>query len=215
MRFRSLLLLFTCLTLVASAATASDADWHVLFDGSGLEGWRSNQETRDVFSVTDAGELKVEGGRAHLFWLGRDGIPARFKDFEFQAKVKTTEGSNSGLFFHTEYQASGWPGDGLEAQINSSHKDRRKTGSLYAVSDVLDDAPSKDGEWFDYLIRVEGKTVTVRVDGKVVNSYTEATPPETPPNRPEVRLGDGLFAIQGHDPKSTIYLKDIRVRTLP
>ncbi|MEM1221942.1 MAG: DUF1080 domain-containing protein [Verrucomicrobiota bacterium] len=192
----------------------AEEGWVTLFDGSSLEGWRSNEEQPDVFTITETGELKVFGGRAHLFWEGNETVPTEIQNFEFKAKVKTTPQSNGGIFFHTQFQESGWPEYGLEAQINTTHKDRRKTASIYAIQDVLDDAPSTDGEWFDYLIRVQGKTVTVEINGKVVNEYTEPTPVVTPEKRPNTRLGKGTFALQGHDPKSTTYFKDIRVRLL-
>lgn len=202
------------LSLVLPCILLAEDGWHVLFDGSSLSGWQSNEETTDVFTITEAGELKVSGGRAHLFWMGNTAVPAEIKNFELKLKVKTTAGSNSGLFFHTKYQERGWPEHGLEAQINSSHKDRRKTASIYAIEDVLDDSPSTDDQWFDYEIRVQGKRVTILVDGKVVNDYTEATPPKTPKKRPHVHLGQGTFAIQGHDPQSIIYCKSIKVRIL-
>ena len=187
-------------------------DWQVLFDGSSLSGWQSNDEKPDVFSITEAGELRVSGGRAHLFWMGNDTIPSEFKNFELKMKVKTSSGSNSGFFFHTKYQAHGWPQYGLEAQVNSTHKDRRKTGSIYAVKDLMDLAPSTDGQWFEYEIRVKDKRVLILVDGKVVNDYREATPPVVPSEREHVHLGEGTFAIQGHDPKSIVFYKDILLR---
>lgn len=190
------------------------AQWHTLFDGKSLEGWRSNDETLGVFTIVEGGVLQVKGGRAHLFWVGRDGVPPVFTNFELHAKVKTTAGSNSGIFFHTKFQESGWPQWGLEAQVNSTHQDRRKTGSIYAIQDVLDDAPSKDGEWFDYALRVEGKHVTISVNGSIVNTYTEPKALEVSEKKPHIRLGQGTIAIQGHDPKSTIFYREIRLRIL-
>lgn len=198
-------------TLVA--ATASAGEWMTLFDGSDLEGWKAS-ETEGCFSIVEDRALKVEGGRSHLFWMGTDSITAEFTDFEFSAKVKTTPGANSGVFFHTEYQETGWPSVGYEVQVNTSHKDPRKTASIYAVKDVMNDAPSKDGEWFDYLIRVKGKTVTVMVNGNVVNEYTEPADLEPEERFKTRRLGEGTFAIQGHDPKSVTFYRDIKVRAL-
>ena len=189
------------------------AEWNVLFDGTSLEGWKAS-ETPNVFSIIDGDTLKVEGGRSHLFWEGKDATPATFTDFELSAKVKTTEHANSGLFFHTKYQETGWPSHGYEAQVNTTHKDKRKTGSIYGVKDIEHDAPSTDDEWFDYLIRVQGKSVTVLVNGEVVNVYNEPAgyaPQGGDQNR---QISSGTFAIQGHDPKSITYYKDIKVRTL-
>ena len=206
--------LITILAFAAFTAHAAD-EWIPLFDGKSLDGWKSNEEKPGCFTITDEGALKVSGGRAHLFYVGKDG-KASFKDFEVKAEVKTTPGSNSGFYIHTEYQEKGWPSKGYEAQINSTHKDKRKTGSLYAVKDVLNNAPSKDGEWFEYTIRVEGKRVIIKVDGKVTVDYTEPdnAAKERPQNMGGRLLNGGTFAIQGHDPKSTVYLRNIRVRPL-
>ena len=42
-------------------------------------------------------------------------------------------------------------------QVNATHTDAKKSGGLYAVADVMDNAPHKDNEWFDYGIKVTGK----------------------------------------------------------
>lgn len=199
--------------MLIGTLTATAGEWKPLFDGSNLNGWKAS-ETPGVFTIVDGDTLKVEGGRSHLFWMGTAAIPGSFTDFEFSAKVKTTPGSNSGIFFHTEYQETGWPSHGYEVQVNSTNKDKRKTGSIYAVKDVVDIAPSTDGQWFDYMIRVEGKKVTVSVDGKVINEYTEPTDLEPEEQFKNRRLSSGTFAIQGHDPKSITYYKDIKLRML-
>jgi len=188
--------------------------WHQLFDGSSLDGWSSNGETADVFTINENGELAVEGGRAHLFWQGNQEVGVDLINFELKAEVLTTAGANSGIFFHTKFQERGWPEVGLEAQVNSSHKDARKTGSVYGLQDVLNDAPSKDEQWFDYTIRVVGKQVTISVDDVVVNQYVEPEVPILKENRPHIRLGKGTLAIQGHDPESKTYYKNIRLRIL-
>lgn len=211
---RSFLLLALLIGFILPVAGADESKWHVLFDGSSLDGWRSNDETPGVFTIVDGGILQVKGGRAHLFWMGTDAIPAKFTNFELRADVRTTSGSNSGIFFHSRFQERGWPEWGLEAQVNSTHKDSRKTGSIYALQDILNDAPSVDGQWFRYLIKVEGKVVTVSINGEVVNQYTEPEGITISENGKHAYLQEGTFAIQGHDPKSTVFYKDIAVRVL-
>lgn len=205
-----LLSLFVCIP--AFCADASD-DWQWLFQGE-LDGWVSNEEVPDVFSVTEDGWLKVRGGRAHLFWKGRDGIDSEFKDFEIEMEIMTTPTANSGFFFHTKFQEKGWPKVGLEAQVNTSHKDAIKTGSIYGLANVLNDAPSKDGTWFKYSIKVVGKTATVMVDGEVVNVYEEPADFVAPEGREGLGFGSGTFAIQGHDPGCLAFYREIRVRHL-
>jgi hypothetical protein len=185
---------------------AQAGDWVTMFDGKTLDGWKVNIENPKSFSVED-GVIKVAGPRTHLFY-GKDGN-AKFKDFEFECEVMTRKGSNAGIFFHTAYQDKGWPGVGYEAQVNATHKDHRKTGSVYSFKDVTK-APHADDEWFTYNIKVQGKKVTITINGKVVNEYVE---PDDHAEKTK-RLGEGTIALQGHDPKSVVYFRKLRIRKL-
>ena len=74
---------------------------------------------------------------SHLFFVGeeKEGF-VRFKNFEFEATCRGETGANSGIFFHTDMttrDAALHLGKGYEVQLNSSEKEKRKTGSLYAV----------------------------------------------------------------------------------
>jgi len=199
--------------LAATILCAAEQGWISMFDGKTLNGWKSNDEVPGCFSVEN-GALKVSGGRAHLFYVGPDG-KAKFKNFEFKAKVMTTPGSNSGIYIHTEFQDKGWPSKGYECQVNTSHKDVKKTGGLYGIQDVLNNAPSKDNEWFDYYIKVEGKRIIVKINDKITADFTEPENWEPPAKMPGRRLSEGTFCLQAHDPKSTVFYKDIFVRPLP
>jgi hypothetical protein len=209
------ILLFTTVLWSASFGISSADEkaagdgWVTMLNGKDLAGWKVSEENPGSFQVKD-GLLVIDGPRAHLFYVGPDG-DAKMRNFEFETSVKTFPKANSGVFFSTLWQASGWPAHGYEAQVNASHKDPRKTGSIYAVKDVMNDAPNKDGEWFTYNIRVEGKHIVIKVDGKVVNDYTE---PEDPGHETR-KLGEGTIAIQAHDPESVVHYKDMRYRPLP
>jgi predicted SPOUT superfamily RNA methylase MTH1 len=180
--------------------------WHSLFDGETLNGWKAS-ENKETFSVRD-GMIVAHGPRSHLFYVGPV-QNADFKNFEFKADVMTEPGSNSGIYFHTEYQETGWPGKGYEVQVNNSHSDWRKTGSLYGIKDVRESA-AKDNEWFTEHIIVKDKKITIKVNGKTVVTYTE---PEDV-DREGRWLSSGTFALQGHDPDSIVYYKNIRVKSL-
>ena len=179
-------------------------------------GWQSNPENPESFSIED-GAIKVQGERSHLFYVGTVN-DADFQDFEFKAKVKTMPNANAGIYFHTKYQPEGWPSTGYEAQVNTTHGDVRKTGSLYAVDDVdadtLKTTGAKDGEWFDYYIRVYGKHVIIKINGKKLVDYTQPENPERSNDMSGRILKSGTFAIQAHDPGSLAYFKDIYVRPL-
>lgn len=207
------------LSLVAVLLCTSQVvaeEWHSLFDGRTLMGWQSNPENPTAFSIED-GAIKVNGERSHLFYVGTVN-DAKFRDFEFKAKVKTMPKANAGIYFHTKYQESGWPDHGYESQVNTTQKDVRKTGSLYGVVDVdadkLKETGAKDGEWFDYYIKVYGKHVTISINGKKLVDYTQPEKPEHIKSMPGRLLGEGTFAIQAHDPGSLAYFKDIMVRPL-
>ena len=215
---RTLLPLLTALAL-SSGALAQDG-WISMFNGKDLTGWKSNDEVPGSFTVED-GALKVSNGRAHLFYVGADGN-ASFKNFEFKAKVKiasTEPGSNSGIYIHTKYQATGWPEAGYECQVNSTkHKDPKKTGGLYAVKDVLDQSPVPDDVWFDYEIKVEGRHITIKINGQVTTDHTEPEgwdPATALKNMPGRKLSEGTIALQGHDPKSLVFYKDLFIKPLP
>jgi hypothetical protein len=193
------------LLLVIFAAMKPEAavdPWVSLFDGKSLDGWKASEHP-GTFTVTD-GMIVVHGDRAHLFYMGPV-MNHNFKNFEFKAQVMTTPGSNSGMFIHTAYQEVGWPSKGYEIQVNSTHTDWRKTGSIYAIQDVKE-SPSKDNEWFTQHIIVQGKKITVKVNDKIINEYTEGE---------NGKLSSGTFALQGHDPNSKVFYKDIMVRPLP
>jgi Domain of Unknown Function (DUF1080) len=211
---------FTALLAAAVSLTALQAEpdkdgWISLFNGKDLTGWKSNEEKPGSFAVEN-GELVVKSGRAHLFYMGEDG-KASFTNFEFRAKVKHLPNSNSGIYIHTAWQEKGWPAQGYECQVNSTtHSDKKKTGGLYAVKDVLDQAPVGDDDWFDYLIRVEGKRITISINGKVTTDWTE--PADWDPatiKMPGRKLSSGTIAIQAHDPKSRVHYKDLAIRPLP
>jgi len=206
------LLIAGCQTMPFGNATAKADKWQSLFDGKSLEGWKAS-ENKDTFTVSD-GMIIAHGPRSHLFYTGPVN-GANFKNFEFRADVMTTPGSNSGIYFHTQYEETGWPSKGFECQVNTTHSDRKKTGGLYAVQDVLDNAPSTDNKWFHYYIRVEEKHVIIQIDGKTTMAWTQPEDWAPPQGMEGRKIGEGTFALQGHDPKSLVYYKNIMVRVPP
>ena len=205
------LLLFTFFAIqgVLHAQDASD-EWINLFDGESLDGWKAS-ENPETFFVED-NMIVTFGDRSHLFYMGENG-EASFRDFELSVDIKTMEGANSGIYFHTTYQETGWPDKGYEAQINNTYpNDPRRTGSLYGVNDITDQI-AEDNEWFTLNVKVDGDQITITVDGNEVVSYTE---PENVvrEERPGRRLSSGTIALQGHDPDSKVYFKNIRIREL-
>ena len=118
-----------CLCVFSAYKLKSD-EWVSLFDGKSLNGWKVGDNAK-TFSVQN-GEIVVHGETAHLFYDG-DYMKHDFKNFEFKAQVMTWPNSNSGIYFHTEFQNEGFPDKGFEVQVNNSHL----TGKEQVVSTIL------------------------------------------------------------------------------
>lgn len=198
--------LFFCM----SATYPSHKKWMSLFDGKTLTNWKVGNNA-GTFSIEN-GAIVAHGEVAHLFYIG-DVAKHEFKNFEFKADVMTTPGSNSGIYFHTAYQPGGWPQKGYEAQVNNSHTDWRRTGSLYAIQDVKA-VFVNDNEWFTEYIKVEGKHIIIKLNNKIVVDYTEPDNVKREAGMEGRILSGGTFALQGHDPGSKVYFKNIMVKLL-
>jgi hypothetical protein len=196
----------------ARADDSADADgWISLFDGRSLDGWTPS-EHKESCAVENGAIRCGRGGRSHLFYTGPVN-DHNFKNFELKAEVRAEPGSNSGIYFHTEFQEEDWPAKGYEAQVNSTESEIRKTGSLYGVDDVHE-SPVNELEWFNYHIIVDGKRIILKVNGETTVDYTEPDNPDRP-DRPGRLLSDGTIALQAHDPGSVVYFRNIRLKPLP
>ena len=184
--------------------------WISLFDGKSFNGWKMG-ENPGTFSIED-GSIKVAGPRSHLYYDGPV-MNHDFKNFEFKAQVMTKPGSNSGIYFHTTFQEKGFPDKGFEVQVNNSHTDWKRSGGLYDIKDTRE-VYVKDDVWYTEYIRVEGKHVIVKINDQVVTDWTQPDDFVPAKNHLNRIIASGTFALQGHDPKSIVYYKDIMVRPL-
>ena len=201
------------MTLVSGqeSSNANDEGWVSLFNGENLDGWKVG-ENADTFSVEN-GYIKVAGPRAHLYYMGTV-ENHEFNNFEFKAQVMTKPSANSGIYIHTSYKDGGWPDQGYEVQVNNSQSDWRRTGSLYNIVDVKEQYVP-DNEWYTEYVKVEGKRIIIKINDIVVVDYTEPENAKRDDGQKNRLLSSGTFALQGHDPGSIIFYKDIMVKPLP
>ena len=209
---RTLLYTLASVTLLTAtgrlAAAEAEAGFSPLCDGKTFSGWKPAEESKETWTIQD-GAFVAHGNRCHLFYVGDD---KPFKNFHLKVDVMTEPNSNGGIYFHTRYQAEGWPKGGFECQVNNTHSDWIKTGSLYGLVNI-GHSPAQDGKWWTQEIIVKGNSVTVLVDGQRVFQYNE--PPGTQPGKNfEQKISEGNFALQGHDPKSVVRYKNIQVKRL-
>ena len=195
-------------TSIVSASEPDEAGFVSIFDGKTFSGWKTATENSNTWRIED-GAFVTRGERCHLYYVGND---KPFKNFELKVDVMTGTNSNGGIYFHTKYQAEGWPKFGFESQVNNTHSDWKKTGGLYDVVNVRESA-AKDNQWWTQHIIVKGNQITVKIDGKTVVEYTE--PADQKAGKDFTRkLDEGTFALQAHDPKSVVRYKNIRVKRL-
>jgi hypothetical protein len=234
MNRRSLLglsVLTAALLVLPTVADDKKADGGLtpLFNGKDLTGWKLHpmphasiveviKKEKDGKLVGYDGKLK-DGSVVHL-WRVEDGVligsgppshlfseRGNYENFHYKIEAMINDGGNSGQYFRTEFGPN-FP-KGYEAQINATHKDKIRTGSLYfpKIKEVLilDTAPHKPGEWFTQEVIAKGDHITVLVNGKKTVEWKD----------PEHRYKKGHFALQGHDPGTTVKFKKIEVKELP
>jgi Domain of Unknown Function (DUF1080) len=163
-------------------------------------------KTVTLWQVKD-GTIVGGGPASHIFSERGD-----YENFHYRIEAKINDKGNSGQYFRTAF-GPGFP-KGYEAQINATHADRVKTGSLYAAQGlekykdkivVLDKAPHKPDEFFTQEVIADGSKITIIVNGKTILDGFED---------PEHRFKKGHFALQGHDPGSIMTFKKIEVKEI-
>ena len=191
--------------------TAEKAEgWVSLFDGKTLDGWEHNQEYNG-FEVKD-GAIVGTGEFCHLFYMKE-----KYKDFELKIDCKVNKNGNGGVYIKVPQKEKGWPVKGFELQMNNSHSDKVKTGSLYNIVRIYK-AQHGDDEWFTYHLIAKGNTLTVSVNGEVLYQYVdpvEAFPvPEQVTEKNKRISQEGFIALQQHDPGTVVGFKNIKVKKL-
>ena len=181
--------------LLAAAASAADTDgWISMFDGKTLDGWKAN-ENAESWTVRD-GCITGDGERSHLFWMARE-----CENCEFKAEVKIGHGGNSGMYFRTAW-GPGFP-KGYEAQVNTSHSDPVKTGSLYGFVKVFEQL-IPDDVWGTQHIIAQGNHIIIKVNDKVTVDTIESTN----------RYTKGYCALQQHNKGSVVQFRKLMFKPL-
>jgi len=205
------------LFFIAISCQNKEPQWTELFNGKDLTGWTANQNPAS-FKVED-GLLVANGPISHLFYSG-DFNKGIFRNFELKAMVKTEQGSNSGIIFHTQEQPYGPLLRGYEVQIDNSYErpgdfqELKKTGSIYGIRNIYYNTV-KDNEWFELSFKVVENRCEVFVNGTKVVDYIQPDNPYRPKNDVLKVFSAGKIALQCHDEGSKVYFKSIQIRPLP
>jgi hypothetical protein len=192
---------------LASFAADTEDGFKPLMDGKTFDGWKKTEENQDKWTIED-GAFVAHGERSHLFYVGED---KPFKNFHLKVEVMTEKGANGGIYFHTKYQPTGWPKGGFECQVNNTHSDWIKTGSLYGLVNI-GTSLAQDGKWWTQEIIVQGNRVTVLIDGKKLLEYNQPKGVQAGSDF-ERKLSEGTFALQAH-PGTMVKYRNVRVKRL-
>jgi len=184
----------TAFLLVIPAFAADDAGWTRIFDGKTLKDWKAT-ERPEAWTVEE-GAIVGRGERSHLFYMGQECV-----DCEFKAEVKLNHEGNSGMYFRAQF-GTGWP-NGYEAQVNNSHRDPKRTGSLYNFVNVLEQLVPDDTWWTQHII-VKGNHIVIKVNDKIVVDYVDQKNTHQ----------RGYVAFQQHNLGSEVRYRNVMMRTL-
>lgn len=193
----------TSANIFYSTAAAQEKPWVALFDGKSLDGWEKIGKEDSKWEVID-GALSGSGPASMLVCT-----KGPYKNFRYRAEIKINDKGNSGLYFRTTRKPSF--SDGYEAQIDSTHTDPIRTGSLYGMCHVYDQLVKPDA-WFTYELEVRddvwrGREMTrikITVDGRELFEYLDF----------DKTFKEGHFAFQQHDPGSRVNIRNVEVQEL-
>jgi len=210
-----------------------DKKWTPLFNGKDLTGWKMFSEPnkgdiKEIVPIEKDGKVVAfegkltKGDKQVPLWHVEDGLligegphshlfseRGDYTNFRYRVEAMINDHGNSGQYFRTAFGAD-FP-RGYEAQINATHGDPIRTGSLYPsfkVSDedrkkitVMNDAPHKPDEWFTQEVIAEGNHIIIKVNGKTTVDWTD-------PNSTYLK---GHFALQGHNIGTVVKFRKVEM----
>jgi hypothetical protein len=186
----------------------AEKGWVQLFNGKDLTGWKTHPEDKAKWEVKD-GILIGTGPVGHLYSERGD-----YVNFRYRVEAMINDKGNSGQYFRAKFQ-KGFP-PGYEAQINATHSDPIRTGSLYPAFNpqlkgdarekiLVKKALHKPDEWFTQEVIAEGNHIIIKVNGETTVDFIDENN----------TYKKGHFAIQQHDPGTVIKIRKIEVMELP
>jgi Domain of Unknown Function (DUF1080) len=203
---------YTPVPMPAAPTRTVESGYVSLFNGKDLTGWKASANP-DSFKVENGAIVANAAGQpSHLFYDGSVGNHS-FKDFDLRLDVLARYRSNGGVYIMSEFQPQGFPGKGFEIQVNNSHSDRIRTGSLYHVVD-LSNIPGKDDEWIPMEIKAQGDTISIALKGQEVVRWTQPADWQSNYDTPSRKIAPGTIAFQSHDTYSVTAYSNIRIKLL-
>jgi Domain of Unknown Function (DUF1080) len=192
-------------TVVARSRAAADEGWVSLFDGKTLSGWTVGGASETTkWEVVD-GVIVGSGTHSMLYSPKGD-----YTNFQFRAEVKINDHGNSGMYFRSPTNDGDFS-KGYEAQIDSTHSDPIRTGSIYGFLHIFKQIVPPD-TWFTYEVECVDRNwrglnvphIKVSINGELLFQFIERTK----------AWDKGYFAFQQHDPGSKVEIRKIELKEL-
>ena len=210
-------ILAALLLCALSARADAQGGWVTILDARSFKNWKVAPErasarveetatekrvvagdpARDGKWTFTNGVLHGEGGVSHIFSPRGD-----YENFSYSAEIRISDKGNSGQYFRTAF-GNGFP-NGYEAQINSSHADPVRSGSLYGFQKVTEMLVPPN-TWFTQEVTAVGNHITIKVNGKTTVDYVDA----------KNSHAKGHFAFQQHNLGSEVWIRNVQVKELP
>ena len=182
-------------------------DYKSLFDGtlSSLASWR--MAGPGSFGRQDDCSLRTTNGLGLLWYAEQE-----FSEYSLKLDWKLVRDDNGGVFIGFPNPGNDpWVAvnQGYEVQIDASDAPDRTTGAIYtfqgADPEAVAAALKPVGSWNSYDIRVEGSTVKIFLNGKLVNDFTSTDP---------ARDLAGFIGMQNHGGGETVYYRNVQMKEL-
>ncbi|HOF20161.1 MAG TPA: DUF1080 domain-containing protein [Bacteroidales bacterium] len=203
---------------VLTSCSGKEKGWRQLFNGRDLTGWE--QIGPGKFEVED-GLLKTVGGMGMLLYPSE-----KFGDVTIRVVYKVEDNDcNSGVFIRIpEIPSDEWyaVNRGYEVQIDHGTRhvggEYHCTGVLYSLTKAMAYPQKEPGEWNTMEITLDGPRTIVVVNDEMVTDYTEGdpVPPKSRDYEPDrgPRPLSGYIGLQNHDSLSTVYFREVAVKSL-
>lgn len=191
--------------LLSVGVYAAEPDFTPLFNGKDLAGWDGDFE---LWKVADGIIVGDSPGIKHNQFLK---TKKHYQDFELRLEFRLKDGvGNTGVQFRSKAvenstEVSGYQADIGEKYWGCLYDESRRRKILAQADPKMDEVLKKDG-WNEYVIRAEGKHITLAINGVKTVDYTEEAPdiPET-----------GFIALQVHSgPPLRVEFRNIRLKEL-
>lgn len=179
MKHGSMIWLIVLLAGVQSAGAAQQqATWQTLFDGTSMSQWRGYGQSRmpDGWRIENGAMCACKPVR------GMDIVSREsYENFVLELEFKIDQGSNSGIMWHVDESAGGYPWlTGPEYQLLDDRgadgaEAVHLTGANYDVQPPRADVFSGAGDWQTVRIEVNGAAVTHWLNGAKILAYEKGS----------------------------------------